>query len=251
MQLYKSGNPALSEKYFQNTILVNDGEVMTESGTMNKFFLLCILVIAAASCTWSAYFQGHDIRVWMLIGALGGFVVALITIFKPVWASLLAPIYALLEGVFLGAVSAFYSQAFEKVAPDIVMQSVGLTFGVVIAMYFLYRFQVIKATQRFRSIIITATAGIAVFYLIAIVLRLFNVDIALLHEGSMIGIIFSLVVVGIASMNLILDFDMIEKRVAMGAPKYMEWFGAFGLVVTIVWLYLEILRLLSKLNRRN
>jgi uncharacterized YccA/Bax inhibitor family protein len=131
------------------------------------------------------------------------------------------------------------------------MQAVGLTFGTVLAMFALYRFGVIKATERFRSVLITATMGIAIFYLLAMGLRFFNVDIAFLHEGSTIGIIFSLVVVTIAALNLILDFDMIERGVKTGAPKFMEWYGAFGLIVTIVWLYLEILRLLGKLTSRN
>lgn len=251
MAIFKSGNPALSEKRFQQAIVVNDGEVMTEKGTLNKFFLLFLLVMATASLTWSAYFQGKDVFPWIMVGAFGGLGVAILLAFKPMWASFLAPVYALLEGAFVGGISAYYSFAFAKVAPGIVMQAVGLTFGTVIAMYVLYRFGVIKATERFKSIIFTATAGIAVFYLIATVLRMFGIDIPFLHEGSMLGIGFSLVVVAIAALNLILDFDMIEKGSAMGAPKYMEWYGAFGLLVTIVWLYIEILRLLSKLNSRN
>jgi uncharacterized YccA/Bax inhibitor family protein len=131
------------------------------------------------------------------------------------------------------------------------MQAVGLTFGTVIAMYALYHFRVIRVTETFRSVVITATMGIAVFYLITFVLGFFGVRIPFLHEGSMFGIIFSLIVVGLAALNLILDFDMVERGSEMGAPKYMEWYGAFGLLVTIVWLYLEILRLLSKLNSRN
>ena len=131
------------------------------------------------------------------------------------------------------------------------MQAVGLTFGVVIAMFALYRFRIIKATEKFKSVVIMATAGIAVFYLLAIVLRMFHVDMPLIHSSGTFGIMFSVVVVGIASLNLILDFDRIETGAAMGAPKYMEWYGAFGLLVTIVWLYLEILRLLAKLNSRN
>lgn len=251
MAIFKSGNPALSEKRFQQTIVVNDGEVMTQKGTLNKFILLFLLVMATASLTWSAYFQGRDVFPWIMVGAFGGLGVAILLAFKPMWASFLAPIYALLEGAFVGGISAYYSFAFAKVAPGIVMQAVGLTFGTVIAMYVLYRFGVIKATERFKSIIFTATAGIAVFYLIATVLRLFGIDIPFLHEGSLLGIGFSLVVVAIAALNLILDFDMIEKGSEMGAPKYMEWYGAFGLLVTIVWLYIEILRLLSKLNSRN
>jgi uncharacterized YccA/Bax inhibitor family protein len=251
MAIFKSGNPTLSEKHFEKTLVQNESEIMTEKGTMNKFFMMCLLVIAAASFTWSAYYQGKDVTSWMWIGAIGGFVVAIATTFKPNWSPITAPIYALLEGVFVGAISAVYNNAFQQVAPNIIMQAVGLTFGVVIAMFLLYRFRVIKATERFRSIVMTATFGIAIFYVIAMVLRMFGVQIAFLHEGSMLGIGFSLLVVSLAALNLILDFDMIEKGVALGAPKYMEWYGAFGLIVTIVWLYLEILRLLGKLNSRD
>jgi uncharacterized YccA/Bax inhibitor family protein len=251
MALFKSGNPALSEKNFQQSIVVDQSGVMTERGTMNKFFLMFLLVLASASLTWSAFYQGRDVSSWAIGSAIGGFIVALVLIFKKEWGAFLAPVYALLEGVFLGGISAYYNYAFEKVAPGIIMQAVGLTFGAVIAMFLLYRFGVIKATEKFKAIIFTATMGIAVFYLITMVLHMFHVDIPFIHEGSTIGIVFSLVVVAIAALNLILDFDMIENGVAMGAPKYMEWYGAFGLLVTIVWLYLEILRLLSKLNSRN
>jgi uncharacterized YccA/Bax inhibitor family protein len=253
MAIFKSGNPALSEKRFSGAAQIYDADVvkMTEKGTMNKFFLLSLLVIATASLTWSAYYQGKDVTGWIWGGAIGGLVVAVVMSFKPNWSPFLAPVYALFEGAFVGGISAYYNYAFEKVAPGIVMQAVGLTFGAVIAMFLLYRFRIIKATEKFKSIMFVATAGIAFFYLIAIVLRMFGIDIPFIHEGSMMGIGFSILVVGIAALNLILDFDMIEKGASMGAPKYMEWYGAFGLVVTIVWLYLEILRLLSKLNSRN
>jgi len=157
----------------------------------------------------------------------------------------------LLEGVFLGGLSAIVNAAFAKSYPGIVTQAVVLTFGTVIAMFVLYRFRIIKATEKFKAVVFTATAGIAIFYLLAMVLRLFSIDIPFLHEGSTLGIVFSLVVVTIAALNLILDFDMIEKGVAMGAPKYMESYCAFGLMVTIVWLYIEILRLLMKLASRR
>jgi uncharacterized YccA/Bax inhibitor family protein len=253
MAIFKSGNPTLSVKSFEKTIAGASADVMTERGTMNKFFMLCLLVIASASFTWSAYFQGKDVSSWMWMSAIGGFVIALVTIFKPMWASITAPLYALVQGVFVGAISAHFSNAFDKIAPGIIMQAVGLTFGVVISMFLLYRFGVIKATQRFKSIVMTATLGIGIFYLIAMVMRMpfIGIDIPFLHEGSTLGIVFSLVVVAVAALNLILDFDMIENGVAMGAPKYMEWYGAFGLIVTIVWLYLEILRLLGKLNSRD
>jgi uncharacterized YccA/Bax inhibitor family protein len=157
----------------------------------------------------------------------------------------------LLEGLFVGAISAFYNDAFGAKAPNLIMNAVGLTFGTAIAMYLLYSFKIIRATEKFKSVIITATVGIAVFYLITIVLRMFNIDMPFIHEGSTFGILFSLFVVAIAALNLILDFDMIERGSEMGAPKYMEWYGAFGLLVTIVWLYLEILRLLAKMGSRR
>jgi uncharacterized YccA/Bax inhibitor family protein len=253
MAIFKSGNPALSEKSFQKSAQIYDADVvkMTERGTLNKFFLLSLLVMATASLTWSAFYQGKEVQGWIWGGAIGGLIVAIVMAFKPMWSSFLAPLYALFEGAFVGGISAYYNYAFEKVAPGIVMQAVGLTFGAVIAMFLLYRFRIIKATEKFKSIVFVATAGIAFFYLIAMVVRMFGVDIPFIHEGSMLGIGFSILVVGIAALNLILDFDMIEKGVAAGAPKYMEWYGAFGLLVTIVWLYIEILRLLSKLNSRN
>ncbi len=260
MALFKSGNPALNEKTFQQSAQIYDADVvkMTERGTLNKFFLLFLLVMATASVTWNAFGQGKDVTSWLWIGLIGGFITALVLIFKPMWATFLAPVYALFEGVFIGGVSAVYNFAFNRTADGevasatggIVMQAVGLTFAVVIAMFLLYRFKVIKATEQFKSVIITATAGIAIFYLLAIALRFFHIDMPLIHSSGTLGIVFSLVVVCIAALNLILDFDRIEQGVAAGLPKYMEWYGAFGLLVTIVWLYLEILRLLAKLNRR-
>jgi uncharacterized YccA/Bax inhibitor family protein len=249
MAIFKSGNPAMN--VFQNTITLPGSGVMTERGTLNKFFLLFLLVMASASLTWKAFYDGVNVMPYMLGGAILGFITALAIIFKKEWAAYLTPIYALFEGVFLGAISATYNNVFAKTAPGIVTQAVLLTFGCVISMYLLYRFRIIKVTEQFRSIIFIATAGIAIFYLLSIVLRMFHVDIAFIHEGSLLGIGFSLFVVAIAALNLLLDFDMIEKGVAAGAPKYMEWYGAFGLLVTIVWLYLEILRLLSKLASRR
>jgi uncharacterized YccA/Bax inhibitor family protein len=218
---------------------------------MNKFGFLFLMVMATAYFAWNAYFGGQDVTGYMLTGAIGGLIVAFIIVFRPQWAGYLAPGYALLEGLFVGSVSAWYHHAFADRQPYLVLQAVGLTFGTVIAMYFLYQFRIIRATERFKSIVVTATLGICIFYLIAFVLRFFSMDIPFLHEGSLLGIGFSLLVAGIAALNLILDFDMIEQGSAAGAPKYMEWYGAFGLLVTIVWLYIEILRLLSKLNSRN
>jgi uncharacterized YccA/Bax inhibitor family protein len=249
MAIFKSGNPAMN--IFENTISIPGEGAMTETGTLNKFFLLFLLVMASASLTWKAFYDGVNVMPWMIGSVILGFITAMVVIYKKEWAAYLTPVYALFEGVFLGAISATYNNVFAKTAPGIVTQAVLLTFGAVIAMYMLYRFRIIKVTEKFRSIIFIATAGIAIFYLLSIVLSMFHVDIAFIHQGSMLGIGFSLFVVVIASMNLLLDFDMIEKGVAAGAPKYMEWYGAFGLLVTIVWLYLEILRLRSKLANRR
>jgi uncharacterized YccA/Bax inhibitor family protein len=249
MAIFKSGNPALN--VFEKTIALPGADAMTERGTLNKFFLLFLLVMGSASLTWKAFYDGVNVIPWMMGSALLGFITAMVVIFKKEWAAYLTPVYALFEGVFLGAISAVYNNVFAKSAPGIITQAVLLTFGVVIAMFFLYRFRIIKVSEKFRSVIFMATLGIAIFYLLAWVLRLFHINIAFINEGSTLGIGFSLFVVGIAALNLLLDFDMIEKGVAAGAPKYMEWYGAFGLLVTIVWLYLEILRLLAKLADRR
>lgn len=251
MSLFKSGNPVLSGKIFEKAISASDSSVMTERGSLNKFGMMMMLLIAAASFTWKAAYEGKNVAPWMIGGAIVGLVIALIISFRPQISAYLAPVYALAEGAFVGAISAYYNNAFAETAPNIIMQAVGLTFGVVIAMFLLYRFRVIKATEKFKSVVFIGTAGIAVFYLIAIVLRFFNIEMPLIHESTTMGIVFSFLVVGIAALNLILDFDMIEQGAAMGAPKYMEWYGAFALMVTIIWLYIEILRLLSKFASRK
>jgi len=248
---FKSGNPALTEKLFQKSQVASLDNTMTVRGTMNKFGFLFLMVMATSFYTWNAFMGGQNVTGLMIGGAIGGLIIAFIIIFKQTWAPFLAPAYALMEGLFVGGISAIMHASFAEKAPYLIMQAVALTFGTVIAMYFLYQFRIIQATERFKSIVITATMGIAIFYLIAFVLRFFNVNIPFLHEGSVFGIVFSLIVVAIAALNLILDFDMIEQGSAHGAPKYMEWYGAFGLLVTVVWLYIEILRLLSKLNSRN
>ena len=254
MAIFKSGNPALSEKKFTSTVIteiVDPANAMTVSGTLQKFGFLLLLVLGSSFYSWKQFAEGGAVTGMIWTGAIGGLIIALVITFKKEWSGFLAPLYALMEGLFLGAISAMYNSAFAEKAPNIVMNAVGLTFGVAVAMYLLYSFKIIRATERFKSIVITATVGIALFYVLVMVLRMFGFEnMPFLHEGSTFGIIFSLVVVGIAAMNLILDFDMIERGSEMGAPKYMEWYGAFGLMVTIVWLYLEILRLLSKISRR-
>ncbi len=251
MSLFKSGNPALSEKNFQTLYTDSYGETMTMRGTLNKFGFMLLMLMGTAYYSWKEFAGGGNVQPLIWTGLIGGLVTAIVIIFKKEWAGYLAPLYALMEGLFLGAISAMYNDAFAAKAPNIVMNAVGLTFGTAIAIYFLFSFKIIQATEKFKSVIFAATAGIAIFYLLAMVLRMFDVDMAFLHEGSLMGIGFSLVVVVIAALNLILDFDRIEQGAAAGAPKYMEWYGAFGLMVTIVWLYMEILRLLSKLSDRK
>jgi uncharacterized YccA/Bax inhibitor family protein len=250
MELFKSGNPTLSEKTFQSiSTTYTDG--MTLRGTLNKFGFMLLMLMGSAYYSWKEFSDGGQVNHLIWIGIIGGLVLAFAIMFKKEWAPYLAPAYGLFEGLFLGAISAVYNAAFAEKAPNIIMNAVGLTFGVAIGMYLLYSFKIIKATEKFKSVVLMATAGIAIFYLITIVLRLFGVQMAFLHEGSLLGIGISLVIVTVAALNLILDFDMIDQNTAAGAPKYMEWYCAFGLMVTIVWLYLEILRLLGKLSDRR
>lgn len=252
MALFKSGNPTLSEKTFQSVVIGGSyADSMTLRGTLNKFGFMLLMLMGSAFYSWKEFAGGGNVIPLMLTGVIGGLIVAIVISFKKEWAPYLAPAYGLLEGLFLGSVSAYYNAAFATKAPGIVMNAVGLTFGVAIAMYLLYSFKIIKATEKFKSVLFTATAGIAIFYLINMVLSMFGVHMAFLHEGSVMGIGFSLIVVTIAALNLIMDFDRIEQGTQGGAPKYMEWYCAFGLMVTIVWLYLEILRLLSKLSDRK
>lgn len=243
----KSGNPVLGEKAFRGLTLSGDStERMTQQGTMNKTGLLLLLVLGAAFYTWNAFAKGQNVMPFMIGGAIAGFVIALITVFKKQWAPYTAPAYAIAQGLFVGAISAMYNMMFETKMPNIITNAVGLTVCVAVAMYLLYQFKVIKVTQKFRSIIVMATVGIMLFYLVAMIARMFGVEMAFMHDSSPLGIGLSLFIVGIAALNLLLDFDMIDQGVAAGAPKYMEWFGGFALLVTLIWLYLEILRLLSR-----
>lgn len=254
MALFESGNPTLSEKIFNSSLSVSADGAMTVRGAIAKFGFLMLMVIAGAGYTWHLYgtYQDDTMRMLMWVGVIGGLITGLIISFKPTTARYLAPLYGLLEGLFVGAISAVLNDAFQKKYPGLVMQAVGLTMGVALAMFLLYNFRIIKATERFKSIVFGATAGIALFYLITMVLRMFHVDMPFTYDSSALGIGISVFIVAIAALNLILDFDMIEKGAEMGAPKHMEWYCAFGLLVTIIWLYIEILKLLSRLaNNRN
>tara|TARA_B100000953_G_scaffold13445_1_gene11973 strand:- start:596 stop:1342 length:747 start_codon:yes stop_codon:yes gene_type:complete len=245
----RSGNPALSDATFRKEGAAI-GKVMTLQGTVNKTGILLALLVICAFYTWNIFFQtGNPATVMPLAlgGAIGGLIFALITIFKKTWAGITAPIYAGLEGLFLGGISAI----FEAQYPGIVIQATGLTLGTLASLLLLYKMGIIKPTENFRLMIVSATMGIGVLYLISFVMNMFgSTGIGFIHSNGLFGIGFSLFVVAIAALNLVLDFDFIEQGAEQGAPKYMEWFGAFALMVTLIWLYLEMLRLLAKLRSR-
>ena len=244
----RTGNPTLSDKAFEGFghRYVEANQAMTLQGTVNKTGILLLLLFITAAWVWNMSYTGtQNIMPWMLGGIIGGFIMALVTMFKPKLAPITAPLYAMLEGLALGAISVF----FETRYPGIVVQAIGLTMGILLALLMAYKSGLIKATENFKLGVTAATGGIFLVYMGSFILRLFGINMPFIHESGLLGIGFSLFVVVIASLNLVLDFDFIESGVDNGAPKYMEWYGAFGLVVTLVWLYLEILRLLSKLNR--
>lgn len=240
----RSGNPALRADVFAQAPRSGAiGDAMTINGTVGKTAFSLLLVVLAASLTWS---QTPNPLI-MIGGGIGGFIVAMVTIFKKQWSPVTTPLYAVLEGLFLGGISSMYEVRF----PGIVLNAVVLTLGTLGALLIAYRSGVIKATENFKLGVVAATGGIAVVYLVTMVLGMFGVGVPYIHESGTIGIAFSLFVVVIAALNLVLDFDFVESGAAAHAPKYMEWYGAFGLMVTLVWLYLEMLRLLSKLQGRN
>lgn len=249
----RSGNPALKDTTFldlgSGTVVSRDSGAMTLNGTVGKTGILLLLCTITATFAWMqvstpAGIANAGVYVWG--GAIGGLVLAMVTIFKKEWAPVSAPLYALVEGFFLGAISAMYEARFG----GIVFQAVLLTFGTLFALLFAYRSGLIKATENFKMGVVAATGGIFLVYLATIVLGFFGINIPMIHDNGIVGIGFSLFVIVIAALNLVLDFDFIETGVERGAPKYMEWYGAFGLMVTLVWLYIEFLRLLSKLQSR-
>ncbi len=256
INLTKSSNPVFKEQVFSKGYAY-DSEVMTVSGTINKTGLMLLLVLAGAIFTWGKFFDAvtvdnpqagmSAILPWLIIGGIGGFITALVTVFRPQSSGMSAPIYAILEGTFLGGLSAY----FEAMFPGIVMRAVALTMGVFMAMLFLYRSKIIKVNNRFITGVVAATAGVAIVYFVSFIASMFGANVGFLYGNSNLSIGISLVVIVIAALNLMLDFAFIERAAQSGAPKYMEWYGAFGLMVTLVWLYFEILRLLSKLASRN
>jgi uncharacterized YccA/Bax inhibitor family protein len=246
-----TGNPALNARTFAALPRVADpSRTMTIQGTVNKALLMLALLLIPAVWVWQQYFASgtpQTIMPWLYIGGIGGFVVALVTIFKRQWSPVTAPLYAVLEGFAIGAISAFFEAQFH----GIVIQAVALTFGTLLALLLIYKSRIIKVTAKFRLGVVAATGGIVIIYFLTIVLGFFGIRIPYIYGSGTIGIVFSLFVVTIAALNLVLDFDFIEKGAASGAPKFMEWYAAFGLMVTLIWLYLEILRLLAKISSRR
>jgi len=256
MNIARTGNPALNKNTFTGFAYAEGASAMTIQGTVNKIAIMLLLVLGGAWYTWRMASEAMQtdplegyraILPWMIGGGIGGFVVAIITIFKRSWAGITGPIYAVLEGLFLGGISAF----FEAQYPGIVIQAVSLTFAILFVLLFAYKTRIIKPTQNFRLGVFAATGGVMMLYIVSFILNLFGVPVGYLHDNSLLSIGISVVIVIIASLNLVLDLDFIEQGAASSAPKYMEWYAAFGLMVTLIWLYIEILRLLSKIASRN
>ena len=242
----RSGNPALTAETFSGFPAVTDDQVMTITGTVNKTIVSLLILLITASYVWGRGPSDPYFMVFTMVGVFGGLVVAIATAFKQTWAPLTTPLYAGLEGLALGGISV----GFEAAYPGIVSQAVFLTFGTLGALLMAYRSGMIRATENFKLGVVAATGGIGLVYLLSFVLGFVGINVPLIHSSGTFGILFSVFVVVIAALNLVLDFDFIEQGAERRAPKYMEWYGAFGLLVTLVWLYLEILRLLAKLRQR-
>ncbi len=249
----ESKNPFFNNKTYNNTekvhdaVLIDYNQTMTINGTMNKAFIMLILLVAGAVTTWSLIGSGFNPIFLILGGAIVGLIAVLVSTFKPELSPYLAPGYAIFEGLFIGGLSSYFEARF----PGIVIQAVGATFVTFFICLALYRFQVVKVTDKFRSIVVAATLAIAAYYLISWLLSLFLNFQPVHHGNSLMSIGISVFVIVIAALNIFLDFDQIERGAANRAPKYMEWYGAMGLMITLVWLYVEFLRLLSKLNSRD
>ena len=245
--MLRTSNPTLSPSTFNQPVAAGE-QRMTIQGAVNKSGILLALAILSAAFTWNRFSQDPSAAMPLVtIGAIGGLIVALVTCFKKEWSPVTAPIYALLEGLVLGGVSAVFNRQWNGIA----LQASMLTFGTLFAMLAAYRSGLIRATEKFKTGVIAATGGICLMYLVSWILSLFHVNMGFMYGGGMLSIGISVFVVVIAALNLVLDFDVIEQGAQLGAPKYLEWYAGFGLLVTLVWLYLEILRLLAKLNSRR
>ncbi len=242
--MIRTANPTLNDQVFTQFDIAENR--MTIQGTVNRTGILLALLILSASFTWKMVGDQANFQPWLVGGMIGGLVMAMLTVFKKAWAPVTAPIYALLEGLFLGAISALFEAQYQ----GIVFQAITLTFGTLAGLLIAYTSRLIKPSENFKLGVVAATGGIFFVYLISWIMNLFGANMPFIHSSGTIGIVFSLFVVVVAALNLVLDFDFIEQGVEYGAPKYMEWYGAFGLMVTLIWLYIEILRLLAKLRRR-
>jgi uncharacterized YccA/Bax inhibitor family protein len=243
----KSGNPVLSTSTFDDVARRAYAQPMTLTGVINRSLFLLLLVTGTSVGSW-IYSELHPSAIYpiTMTGVFGGLAIGFVTAFKKDWAPFTAPIYAVLQGLFIGGISLVMEMRF----PGLVLQAILLTFGIMFALLAAYQSRIIRPSETFKSVIAGATFGILVVYLVDMALQLFlHTAIPMIQDGGPIGITFSLVVVGIAALNLVLDFDFVERGVESGAPKWMEWYAAFGLIVTLVWLYIEVLRLLSKMRR--
>lgn len=246
----RSSNPVMTGRIYEKAGGLSAGaSVMSIHGTINKIGIMLLLVIAAAAYTWKMVMGANPAPAGTLaiIGAIGGLIMALVTVFRPQSSAITAPIYAILEGLFLGAISAIINAAY----PGVAFQAVLLTIGTLFTMLFLYRSGRIRATPRFRRGVMMATGAVFFAYMISWIMSLFGMPMGFMHSSGPLGILINLAIIVIAALNLIMDFDFIEKGSQMGAPKYMEWYGAFGLMVTLIWLYIEFLRLLSRFAGRD
>ena len=251
----RTANPALNQKVFEGFDATALGEErMTLQGTVNKAGIMIVLVLLGAVYTWNIYYTAPTAEQavansfpWLVGGMIGGFVLGLVTVFKKTWSVFTAPLYALLQGLFLGAISS----VMEAKYPGIVIQAVALTFGTLVCLLAAYTSGLIKPSENFKLGITAATGAIALIYVVTMMLGFFGIQMPYIHESNLVGIAFSVFVVIVAALNLVLDFDFIEQGAEQGAPKYMEWYSAFGLMVTLIWLYLEILRLLAKSRGRK
>ena len=248
-----SNNPFFKTKSYQenkdithDAVIIDYNQTMTVSGTINKSFLMLILLIASAAITWIMTFDGQNPMLFTIGGAIVGFILVIIAAFRPQSSGYLAPGYAIFEGLFIGGISAI----FEVKYPGIVIQAVSCTFVTFMVCFGLFKYEIVKVTEKFKSVVLASTLAIASYYLISWLLSMFTSFQPVHHGNSMISIGISAFVIVIAALNLFLDFDQIEKGVQQKMPKYMEWYSAMGLMITLVWLYIEFLRLLSKLNRK-
>lgn len=248
----KSGNPVLNENVFSQSGVYDRGQAMTIQGAVLKTMGLLVLTVAIALTVWDQLLKpeaslSEFLMPAVAVSGIAGFIVAIVTSFKKQWSPVTAPIYAACQGVFLGVTTCVLNKAY----PGIAVEAVMLTFGVMFCLLAAYQAGIIRATPTFMRVIVSATMAIALFYIVSMVLGLFGIQMPMIHSSNGVGIAFSFVVVIVAALNLVLDFNLIEQGAKEGAPKYMEWYSAFALLVTLIWLYVEILRLLSKLSSRR